>query len=245
MRATTTVTSGYTYVTGVNYETTYSTSLVTAFALSSTPASAPAKKRQAYGFPNSSLEASTASVTSSAGNVNASPLPAYASPACANDAAYSSACACAFSVTPTTRTNKIFTATATATSTYTYSEVAQATQTLAACDPANNYGYFAGTIVWDSDFDGGETGFPVGEPRQVVLPNSSPEACCLSCYELDGEGCVEYSYLPGNASCALTVSDGGCPVTPEGRLQVILYPNDQKPLVGVGNCDVEVQGFNG
>lgn len=171
-------------------------------------------------------------------------MPSYAS-ACGNAAGYSSACQCAYSVTATTETFKVFTATATATSTYTFSEVAQATQTLAACDANANYGYFQGTIAWNSEFDGDDTGFQVGQPHQLIYPNSTMEGCCLLCYQLDTAGCLQYEFTPSNSSCALTVNDGACPQTPEGRLQVILYPNDEKPLVGVGTCDVEVQGFNG
>jgi hypothetical protein len=172
-------------------------------------------------------------------------MPAYAS-SCSNEAAYASACSCAYTMTPgSTRTNKIFTATATVTSTYTYSEVAQATQTLAACDASANYGYFQGTIVWNADFDGGQVGFPIGQPHQVLLPDSSMADCCRACYTQSTAGCLSYSFLPENGTCALMVNDGSCPDTPEGRLQVILYPNTEKPWVGVGNCDVEVQSFNG
>ena len=144
-----------------------------------------------------------------------------------------------------TKTVKVFTATATATSTITFSEVAQATQTVVACDPNSNYGYFQGSIVWNSEFDGGDVGFHVGQPHQLIYSDSTKEGCCMQCYQMEDAGCLQYEWTPGNNTCALMVNDGSCPQTPEDQLQVILYPNDQKPLVGVGPCDVEVQGFSG
>ncbi|KAF2234628.1 hypothetical protein EV356DRAFT_501530 [Viridothelium virens] len=245
MDPTVTSTNGYTFVTGVNSQITYSTSLVTAFALSPAPTAGAARRRQASS--PSPLDNYTVSTSATAGHAAAAtPVPTYASAACGSDpTAYASACGCAFSLTATTKTNKIFTATATETSTYTYSEVAQATQTLAACDASASYGYFQGSIVWNSEFDGGDVGFQVGQPHQLIFPNSTMEGCCLQCYQLESAGCLQYQFTPENSTCALMVNDGACPDTPEGRLQVLLYPNDEKPLVGVGTCDVEVQNLNG
>ncbi|KAI9700202.1 MAG: hypothetical protein M1820_006870 [Bogoriella megaspora] len=73
----------------------------------------------------------------------------------------------------TTKTYKTFAPTATVTSTYTYSEVAQATQTLQACNPDEDFGYFRGTIEWNSDFNGGQVGFPIGQPHQIIFANNT------------------------------------------------------------------------
>ncbi|GAB7351510.1 hypothetical protein MBLNU459_g2153t1 [Dothideomycetes sp. NU459] len=191
----------------------YTTSTVTRYALSPSPALTPSPSASAVdGAAATSVPVAAA-------------VPADSSlPICSN-------------ATTVTATAPV--PTTTVTTTYTFSHASRSTTTLPACEPTANYNLFSGTL--DINYVGA-----VGQPHSVSYPDHDIAACCNECFassSLSGAGCLSWNWN-GTGSCSLDVVDGGCPSVGDGdAIEVIEYPNNEKPGVGVGSCDVVVLYF--
>lgn len=131
------------------------------------------------------------------------------------------------------------TVTETVSTTYTIHRAAQATATAAACQASNNYGLVKGSL--DLNLNG-----PV--PSVQTFPDYTIEQCCNACFN-SADGCMAWSF-DGSANsdavvagCSVYTMADGCPNT--SLTQAIMYPNDDKPVVGLGACDVQVSYFSG
>lgn len=182
----------------------YTTSIVTAYALS--PTSAANTSRFSNSTPSSSAHLFTA-------------------------AAYAAGLSCA-NENVITITTTAPTPTTTITATYTISKAYRGTTTVPACQPTANYGLFNGTL--NVNYVG-----PIGQPATVSFPNLAIADCCMECFTSDG-GCLSWAF-DGVGTCSLSVVDGECPSS--SGTESLRYPNDEKPAVGVGPCDVVVGYF--
>ncbi|KAF2725322.1 hypothetical protein K431DRAFT_281276 [Polychaeton citri CBS 116435] len=129
--------------------------------------------------------------------------------------------------------------TITSTATVTYTKAVRATATAAACQASNNYGLVHGTLNLNQN-----SGALPQVQRFADL--TTVEDCCAACFSSEA-GCMAWSFggsvTNGNAEdgCVMSLASAGCPSV--SGTEVIVYENEEKPLVGIGGCDVQVKAF--